>query len=244
SATLTASGGSTYSWSTGDVTNPITVSPTTTTSYTVTGTDAQGCSNTAVATVTIGPNPTITVNSPTICSGASATLTASGGSTYSWSTGEIINPISVSPTVTTSYTVTGTDAQGCSNTAVSTVTIGPNPTITVNSPTICSGASATLTASGGSTYSWSTGETINPISVSPTVTTSYTVTGTDAQGCSNTAVATVTIGPNPTITVNSPTICSGASATLTASGGSTYSWSTGQTINPISVSPTVTTSYT
>ncbi len=241
SATLTAAGGTTYLWNTGSTANSLSVSPTSTTSYTVTGTSA-GCSNTAIAIVTVNPIPTITVNSPTICNGQSATLTAAGGTTYSWDTGSTANPLSVSPTTTTSYTVTATIA-GCSNTAIATVTVNPIPTITVNSPNICNGQNATLTAAGGTTYSWDTGSTTNPLSVSPLSTTSYTVTGTSA-GCSNTAIATVTVNPIPTITVNSPTICSGQSATLTAAGGTNYSWDTGSTSNPLSVSPTSTTSYT
>ena len=242
-ATLTATGGVSYSWDTGNTGNPESVSPALTTSYVVTGTDANGCINTATATVTVNPLPTITVNSPTICDGETATLTATGGVSYSWDTGNTGNPESVSPTVTTSYVVTGTDANGCVNTATATVTVNPLPTITVNSPTICNGETATLTAAGGVSYSWDTGNTGNPESVSPTLTTSYVVTGTDANGCVNTATATVTVNPLPTITVNSPTICDGETATLTAAGGVSYSWDTGNTGNPESVSPTVTTSY-
>ncbi|MBA3970618.1 MAG: hypothetical protein H0X46_00425, partial [Bacteroidetes bacterium] len=240
-ATLTAAGATSYSWSTGAVINPITVSPSVTTTYTVTGSTA-GCTGTAVATVTVTAPPTVTVNSPTICAGAIATLTGAGATSYSWSTGAAINPITVSPTSTTSYTVTGT-AAGCTNTAVSTVTVTPLPLITVNSPTICPGQSATLTAAGGATYLWSTGSTANPITVTPGGTTSYTVTGTSS-GCSATAVSNVTVGGSITITVNTPTICNGQSAILTAVGGATYSWSTGSTANPITVSPTTTTSYT
>lgn len=238
---LTASGGTTYAWSTGESINSISVSPAATTSYTVTGTTG-GCSGTAISTVTVTSLPTIVVNSPSICSGSSATLTAGGGTTYAWSTGESINPISVTPAGTTSYTVTGTTS-GCSNTAVSMVTVTPSPVINVNSPTICAGASATLTAGGGATYLWSTTESTNPISVSPAITTTYTVTGTSG-GCSATAVSTVTVTPLPGVFVNSPGICGGATATLTAGGGTTYVWSTGETINPISVSPAGTTSYT
>ncbi|MDF2436085.1 MAG: hypothetical protein K0Q95_461, partial [Bacteroidota bacterium] len=221
SVSLTASGGVTYTWSPSTGLNTtggstVTASPAVTTTYTVTGTDGTTCSgNNGTATVTVTVSqPSITVNSATICLGASAALTASGAVSYTWSDGQSGNPVTVLPDATTSYTVTGVDAAGCSSTAVSTVTVNSTPSITVNSPTICSGTSATLTGIGGSAYSWSSGETTASINVSPTTTTSYTVTGTDAHGCSNSAVATVTIGPNPTITVNSETICSGASATL------------------------------
>ncbi len=240
-ATLTGTGGATYSWNTGATTNPITVSPAVTTSYTVTGT-AAGCTNTAVGTVTLGSSMTITVNSTSICNGQSATLTANGGTTYSWNTGSTSNPLVVSPTTTTSYTVTGTTG-GCSGTAVATVTVNPIPTVTSTNSTICNGQTTSLVAGGATTYSWDTGSTSANLTITPTTTTTYTVTGT-SNGCSNTATGTVTVNALPTISVNSPSICPGSSATLTANGGTTYSWSTGATTNPITVSPATNTSYT
>ncbi|MBL7889483.1 MAG: choice-of-anchor L domain-containing protein [Bacteroidia bacterium] len=245
SATLTATpsaGGGTYSWAPGgQTTQSITVTPGSTTTYTVTYTLA-GCTGTGTGTVTVNPLPTIAVNSPTICPGQNATLTATGGTTYAWSTGATTNPITVSPASTTSYTVTGTTS-GCSNTAVATVTIGASMTITVNSPTICNGQSATLTATGGTTYSWNTGATTNPITVSPTTTTTYTVTGTTG-GCSGTAVATVTVNAIPTVTSTSSTICNGQTTSLTAGGATTYNWNTGATTSTLSVTPSTTTTYT
>ncbi|MDP4266594.1 MAG: C10 family peptidase, partial [Bacteroidota bacterium] len=240
SATLTAAGGSTYSWSTSATTNPITVSPTTTSTYYVTGTDANSCKNTAQSVVTVASALTVTVNSPVICNGASTTLTATGATTYSWSTSATTNPITVSPTTTTTYKVTGTTS-GCTGTATATVTVNSLPTITVNSPGICSGGSATLTAAGGSVYSWSTSQTVNQITVSPTSTSTYYVTGTDAKSCKNTAQSVVTVASSLTVTVNSPSICSGASASLTATGANVYSWSTTATTNSITVNPTITT---
>lgn len=240
-ATLTATGGTTYLWSTGSTANPLIVSPSATTSYTVTGTSGS-CSGTAIATVTPGGSLTVTVNSPTICAGQTATLTAAGGTTYVWSTGATINPITDTPTTITSYTVIGTTS-GCSDTAIATVTISSSPTITVNSATICAGETATLTAVGGTSYSWNSGATTNPISVSPSTTTSYTVTGTTS-GCSGNAVSTVTVNQSPVVIVNSPGICAGGLATLTASGASTYLWSTGATTAQITDSPVSTTTYT
>jgi gliding motility-associated-like protein len=244
-AVLTASGATSYAWSGGEVSNPINVSPITTTSYTVTGTD-NGCSNTAVAVVTVNPVPSVTVNSPTICDGSSVLLTATpsmGAGDYLWNPGGVaIQNISVSPSSTSTYTVTYT-LNGCSATAISTVTVESIPVVSVNSPSICEGQTATLTAAGASSYSWSTGDVVNPVMVSPLSTTSYTVTGT-TNGCSGTAMSIVTVNPVPVIAVNSATICEGQSATLTASGGTSYTWSTGDVTNPVSVSPLTNTSYT
>jgi gliding motility-associated-like protein len=247
SATMTASGGTSYTWSTGGAGTALTISPASTTSYTVTGT-AGGCTGTAIATVTVNPLPVVTADSPVICAGQTATITASGASTYTWSTGAAsggANTATASPGATTTYTVTGTSL-GCSSTATSTVTVNPIPTVTVNSPTICPGTSASLTAGGASSYTWSAGATstgANTATASPAATTTYTVTGTSL-GCSSTAVSTVTVAPGMVIMVNSPTICAGQTAVLTATGGSTYTWSDGSTTNPMSVSPATTTSYT
>jgi gliding motility-associated-like protein len=237
SVTLTSSAATGNTWSNGATTQSITV----TTSGTYTVTNACGLTSSAV-NVSVTPSPAVMVNSPSICAGQTATLTGTGAAAYTWSTGAAINPITVSPSTTTSYTVTGTTS-GCSSTAVATVTITPGPAVFVNSPAICAGQSATLTASGATTYSWSTGASTNPVSVSPVTTTSYTVTGTTS-GCIASAVATVTVNPLPNVTVNSPAVCAGQPASLVAGGAGTYLWSTGSTLNPISVSPLSTTSYT
>ncbi|MCE3278130.1 MAG: hypothetical protein K0S44_321 [Bacteroidetes bacterium] len=256
SVTLSASGATSYSWSTGSTASNISVSPTSATTYTVTGTSSNGCTASITANVSVLSQPTITVNSTSVCAGQSAVLTSGGGSTtssYSWSTGTSgTNTITVSPSSATNYTVTGTGANGCTNTAVASVSVNTLPNISVNSSSICNGQTATLNSAGASSttnYSWSTGTSgINSINVSPTSATSYTVTGTGANGCSNTAVANVTVNSLPTITVNSPSICSGQSATLTSGGAASatsYVWSTGtNNTNTITVSPSSLTSYT
>ncbi len=252
-ATLIAAGGTNYTWSAG-VTNvgadTANAAPLVTTSYTVTGTGAS-CLDTAVATVTIIANLPITVNSPTICAGQIANLTGGGASSYTWSAGATSTGISTadaSPVATTNYTVTGTNGT-CSGTAVSTVTVNPLPVITVNSPSVCYGQTANLTANGGTTYTWSSGTTItgiNTADASPVSSTSYTVVGTSS-GCSDSAVALVTIVPLPVINVNSPIICEGQTANLVANGGTIYSWSAGANVTgtgTANVTPIITTSYT
>ncbi|MGQ0827839.1 MAG: PKD domain-containing protein [Bacteroidota bacterium] len=252
SAVLTANGGTTYVWSTTQTTNPITVTPGATASYTVTVTTGT-CSASAVATVTVNPpcGVNVTTTSATICEGSCATITANASSgtapyIYLWATGGgTTSSVSVCPTATTTYTVTVTDNTGATASTTSVVTVNFSPTVTVNSETVCPGGSATLIATGGSgTYSWSTGATASVITVSPTATTTYIIICWPTNGCSASASAVVTVNPNPVVTVNSPGICPGGAATLTAAGATTYLWSTAETINPISVSPTVNTSYT
>lgn len=245
SAILTASAsalGGTYSWMPGvQMTSSISISPLSTTSYSVTYTLA-GCAGMNTGIVTVNPLPNVSVNSSTICNGQTISLTALGAATYSWSSGSTSNPLSVSPSATVIYTVTGITA-GCSNTTVATVSVNSLPIITVNSQTICSGQTASLVTLGATTYSWNNGSTLNTLSVSPTSTTNYTVTGLSG-GCTNTAVATVSVNSLPNLTVNSSTICAGQTASLIASGASTYSWNTGATSNIVSVSPSSTNTYT
>jgi hypothetical protein len=161
----------------------------------VVGTSTAGCisANTATSNVTVNAAPTITVNSGAICSGNSFTITPSGASTYTYSGGSAV----VSPTATAAYTVTGTNTVNtCVGSAVSNVTVNANPTVNaVSTETnfICVGSSATLTASGASSYVWNTTATTAVIAVSPTTTTSYTVTGTNAAGCSANAVLTQSV---------------------------------------------------
>lgn len=241
-ATLTAGGATSYTWNTGPNTSMIIVSPTVTTNYTISG-SASGCSNSTTTSVLVNPTPTVSVNSPTLCVGQNTILTASGASTFTWNTGPTTATISISPTVTTNYTVTGSSGAGCTNTTITTVSVNPNPTITVNSASLCSGQTTTLTASGATSYTWNTGPNTSVIIISPTITTNYTVSGS-ALGCSNSLTTSVIVNPNPTVTINSPTLCVGQNTVLTASGASTYTWSTGPTTVTISVSPTVTTNYT
>lgn len=244
--TLSGNGAASYTW-TGGVTNGTAFSPTSPLTYTVTGTDANGCSNTATTFVTVNSLPTVTVNSPSTCSGIATTLTASGASSYAWSNSATGTSISVSPTSNSSYTVTGTDVNGCVNTSISNVTITSAPNITVNSQTICAGQSATLTGTGATSFTWNTGDATAAITVNPTGTTSYTVTGSNGPGCDNTAIGTVTVNNLPNIGTFSSaisTICSGSNVTLTATGAVTYSWNTGELTDIISVNPSNTSTYT
>jgi len=189
SATLTANGVSTYTWNTGATTSSIIVTPTVNTVYSVNG-DLVGCGVSAsnAATVTINSLPIVSVNSGTICSGQSFTMTPSGATTYTFSNGSDV----VTSSVNASYTVTGTDANGCQNSAVSALSVNALPVVTAvtNNTLLCVGQTATLSASGATTYTWSTTDNTTAVAVSPTIQTTYTVNGTDVNGCSNTTTVT------------------------------------------------------
>src|SRR5690554_2304309 len=225
--TLTASGASTYTWSpsTGlDATSGASVnaSPTSTTTYTVTGTDANGCQNTesVVVHVTDPITPTFTNQGP-ICSGQNLILptVSNNGVNGTWSP-------AVNNTATTTYTFTPDPGQ-CAEIVTMTVVVNSLPTVSVSATDteICQGNSTSLTASGASSYTWSpstgldatTGAIVN---ATPPSTTTYTVTGTDGNGCENTAQITVTINPLPTASISgNAEVCLGdAEPTITFTG--------------------------
>lgn len=241
STVLTASGASNYTWSTGATTSTISISPTSTTSYSVVG-NTSGCTGSGSTTVSVNNPPTVTINSATLCSGASTVLTASGATSYSWNTGATTSTINASPSSTSIYTVTGA-TNGCSANNTGTIVVNPTPTVTINSATLCAGSTTVLSATGAASYTWNTGATTQTISASPGSTTVYTVTGVTS-GCSSLNTGTIVINSNPTLTVNSPTTCSGVATTLSASGATSYTWSTGATSQSISVAPTSNTIYT
>lgn len=154
------------------------------------------------------------------------------------------------PAVTTTYTLTATDATNCTSTSEVTLTVASPPIISVDQPTLtlCAGATGTVTASGANTYVWQpgniTGATLSGI---PSVNTTLTVTGTDANGC--TATTTVQVISTPLIVLNASAsdnqICAGETTSLSATGGSVYTWNPGNlTGSTVSVSPTATTTYT
>ena len=190
--TLTASGASTYAWNTGATGANLVASPTSNTNYTVTGTSVAGCVNSAVATIVVGSAPVISVNSSTICAGATATLTASGVSSYTWNTGANTSAITGSPSGTTVYTVTGNltgCATGASQTATITVNTLPAVSLAPISP-LCTNSSAVMLmgspSNGTYTGTGVSGSMFNPsVSGAGTFTVMYYYT--DVNNCSSSA---------------------------------------------------------
>ncbi|MBL7932290.1 MAG: choice-of-anchor D domain-containing protein, partial [Bacteroidia bacterium] len=246
---VNANGATNYTW-TSSLQNNVPFSPNSTDSYTVTGVDGNNCQNSASLTITVDALPSVTANitATSVCAGGSITLIGSGASTYSWSGGVTDNQAFV-PATTNSYTLTGVSPAGCTSTnaPVVSVTVNPLPNITANTShtSICLGYVATLNGSGAVNYVWSDGVTDN-VSFSPTVTTVYTVTGTDGNTCQNTATVSITVNslPSLSVTTTNTAACEAESNTLIVSGASTYSWSTSETDTAIVVSPTTTTNYT
>ena len=239
---------SNYNWNTNPViyNDSAIVNPTVTTSYIVTAQDNFNCIIKDTISVIVNSLPVITTTNGGACGGDTATLSASGGVTYLWENGETTSTIKVTPSATTTYGVTVVSAEGCKDTSSAVATIFPKPVIQLtDNTTICMGDSATLTASGGTYYLWSTTETTPSIKVSPTTLTSYTVAVTDDNGCFDSKSVDVDAIPLPTplILQEVDTICKGTSTTLIASGGSNYLWNTGETSSTILIAPYLSSFY-
>lgn len=216
SVTLSASalGATSYAWLPNDgtlsnltIANPI-ANPTTTTTYYVAITNTNGCTDldTVVVTVVPLPGPTISASGPTsFCTGGSVTLTSSSASSYQWSTGANDTLQSITVSTSGSYSVTVSNGFGCLAQAIQNVTVYALPPIDAGlNDSTCLSVNANLQATGGVSYIWHPGTSLsdstiaNPIA-GPTVTTTYTVIGTDAGGCSNTDSVTITVLGNPSV---------------------------------------------
>jgi hypothetical protein len=229
--TLSSSGATTYSWMPGNLSgSSVIVNPTTTTTYTVTGTNAAGCTNISTVTITSLPRPAVAATSVsnTICSGNTVSMTASGASTYTWLPGLLTGTtVNDQPLVSTTYTVTGVGSNGCSNTATVAITVNTSPVVTATSSatSVCGADSVTFNAAGANSYNW------QPANISSAAftqlissTTTFTVTGTAANGCTDSANVTVTVNSIPAVSVSIAvdTLCINAPAQVLAgqpSGG-------------------------
>jgi gliding motility-associated-like protein len=263
STTLTANvsnPGGEFAWSPGSFgnVNSITVSPNTTTNYFISYTIA-GCEILETATVFVGALPTLTTDDATVCSGSQAAVHAIGspsGGIYTWENppapaGSNNDSLVIANPNSSEYYPVSYNLNGCIAHDSSLITVNYKPTATVNDNAACQGNSAPLTAivdSSGGSYFWSPGSYPNTqsITVNPPATTVYTLMYT-LGSCSDTTTATVSVINSPSVSVNSPTICEGDSAVLTANGspnGGTYEWSfNNQTTPSIVVSPPSTTNY-
>ena len=267
SVNLNASGGGNYSWlpakglSSTNVNNPV-ASPTATTTYTLTV--ASGiCSAKKAITITVNPVPTVNAGSDkSICNGQSVQLSSSGGPSYMWSpsTGlnstSISNPVSMAG-VTTNYILTVTNGFGCSNTDDVTITVNPRPVVNAGADVpICTGNSTTLNGFGtGTIFKWTPSAGLSSTSItnpsaSPSSTTTYNLLVTNSFGCSASNDVVVIVNSFPLADAGPDAgVCSGGSAQLNATGGTSYLWSPATALsdaniaNPVA-SPTSNTTYT
>jgi hypothetical protein len=202
--------------------------------YTLTLSDAKGCSTTV--TKTVGAVAAVTVaftGNTTVCKNVSTKITASGGTAYLWSTAATTPDITVAPAVTSTYYVT-VSAGGCSKKDSVKVTVA-NTTATINTPksAICEGETVILTAVGGGTYAWSNATKTADNSVVPTKTTTYTVTVSN-NGCTATASKDITVNTVAgTLTSDKISPCSGETFVLTATGGVSYLWDDNKTSDKV-----------
>lgn len=250
SATMTASGGTGYSWSSGGNSATENVTPGSTATYTVTVSNAAGCQDTDDIQITVNPLPNAFAgNDITVCNGGTATINATGGTSYNWDGGLGAGASHTITNITSpvTYTVTVTDANMCVDTDDIFIDVGTALTPDAGADTdICAGQSHTLLASGGVNYNWDQGlgSGANHI-VTPASTTTYTVNVDDGAGCSGSASVTITVNPNPMADAGANiTICEGEVANLSASGGTTYTWDNGLGSGQNqAVSPSTTTTY-
>lgn len=243
STTLTASGASNYLWNNGLSTNPLTVSPSTSTWYRVTGTSS-GCTDTASIYIAVNPVPNVAINGlASICGGNSTVLTASGATNYTWNNSSTNSSLTINPTANTTYSVIGITS-GCSDTATFNILVVTPPIVSITGvDSICGGSSTTLTALGATSYLWSNGVSINSNLVTPLINTTYSVIGTTS-GCSDTATILVVIKNIPIASITGTnTICRGDSTTLVAHGGNSYLWNNNSILSSIRVSPINSSNY-
>ncbi|MDP4267334.1 MAG: PKD domain-containing protein, partial [Bacteroidota bacterium] len=251
SAILTASGASTYSWNTSVTTTSVKVSPAVKSTYTVTGTDANGCTGTGFAIVNLYTSPVAEAGKNiNICIGGKTNLNATGGKFYKWSPATSLNADYISnptanPAVTTTYKLTVSDIHSC--TAVDSLIVYVNPLPNANAgkdTSMCIGNKIMLKATGGKTYIWSNGIKADTTIVSPAKSTTYSVTVTDTLGCVSNSTVKVTVNNLPNASGGANTmICTGDSATLNGSGGVKYVWNFGPATQSVKVSPVKNTTY-
>ena len=243
SVSLNATGGVSYSWSPATyldnptIADPI-CTPLATTVYTVTVTNANGCTDTDVITVSLAPpsdaNAGADVN---ICSGESTILNGTGGVSYSWSPAIflddpfIADPVAT-PLIDITYTLTVTDINGCVGTDEVSINVNSSNFLTTDAATeVCAGGTTTLNASGAATYSWSPATYLDDAEIAtplctPLTDITYTVTATSPAGCIDIDTVAVTVIPAAFLNAGEDVFtCAGTDVSLSATGGTTFHWS-------------------
>ena len=227
--TLSGSGAVTYAWTTTHpnltLSNATPFFPSQTATYTVVGTNINGCQNQDVVVVNVLPQPIVNAGQDqTICAGTPVILNATTTlasptavvSPFTW-TGGYANNSQFVPANSQTLTVSVVGANGCTNQDQMSITVLALPTVNAGvDQTICAGTGATLNATGAATYVWNN-NVIQGVPFFPTASQIYTVTGTGANGCTNVDQVQVTVSTGPSVTVSAAqTVCANAAATFSA----------------------------
>lgn len=250
--TGTNSGGTagyTYTWTGGPALNTYTVNESTagTYVYTLSSTDANTCLTSHTIAVDFVPNPVLSVSGISICPLSAGTLTVSGASSYTWSTGTTGSFMTDSPVMSKIYSVTGS-ALGCTSTANSYIILKAVPIVYLNSNSPrCEGTSLLLQGSAGASYSWngpngfiSSVQNPNISSLSLNQAGTYSLVVTAANSCTAQTTKTIVVNPSPTLTVTGSTLCSSQTLNLSASANATaYLWTGPQNFTSTLQAPTV-----
>lgn len=269
SASLNASGANIYYWFpniflSDTIGSVVTAYPSSSTIYYTVGFATNGCSDTAITTVNIVPNPIINMlpQSATICKGDTTSIFLTGASSYVWSPNLAINnsnidSVLVFPVSNTDYIISGIDSLGCSSDTIFQVFVNSNPVISASTSydTICLNESTILSVSGASLYYWEPSLSLNTnigevVSAMPTSDITYTVFGVDTNNCSSSDTIKIVVNQLPLLSINTndTTICEGEDIQLHVLGASSYLWSPALGLNfttndTVLASPTTTSNY-
>ena len=207
--------------------------------------NSNGTSSPFSKTLTVVAAPAVAVTSASICPGKTATLVATGATTYTWMPGNVNGATqSFSPGITTIYTVTGSNGT-CTANGTGTVTVLPGANVNVPNAQICTNTPTLMTATGATTYTWNPGNlTGSSQTFSPSSTTVYTVTGTVGT-CTNAITFTISVTSTLAVSISpaTSTICVGQTTVLTANGASSYTWNTSATTSTLLASNATTQTY-
>jgi hypothetical protein len=205
SVVLTAGGADTYTWNTGAQGAITTEFPQVNSNFMVTGTNTlTGCTSNMAIFVNVKPSPAISLFAlpPTICAGKTSNLQASGAVSYTWNISAQGSNVNVNPSVNTSYAVMGTGTNGCVGNANISVSVNPLPNVNANPSTqqVCFGDALILTGTGGVNYQWiSTNPAMvligSPVTTMLNSSATFTMIGTDANGCSKEAIFSISADP-------------------------------------------------
>lgn len=233
SVSLTGGGAATYAWTSG-VQDGVAFIPSTSSNYTVIGTDVNGCVDSAIINIAVNNLPIVSANASaaSVCAGNSLIIYGTGANAYTWTNG-VMDSIAYSPVASGSYIVSGTDVNGCSDTSSIYITVNALPIVTAHSSAsaVCEGTSLFLYGSGTLNYQWTGGANDSVVFV-PVSSATYTVTGTDALGCSNTDTINIVVNPLPATPIaNDVIVCSLATIPNLTASGANVQWYDGTMVN-------------